>query len=95
MIGIRFVHVPLFRTFDGDILCVGRVSSVGIATVLRGWTVWDRIPVGTRFFRPSRPALGPTQPLVQWVPGLSLGVKYGRSVLLTTYPTYSAAVMEE
>jgi hypothetical protein len=33
----------------------------------------------------SRPALGPSQPPIQWVPGvLSLGVKRGRSVTLTT-----------
>jgi len=34
----------------------------------------------------SRPALGPTQPPVQWVPGIfSQGVKRGRGVTLTTY----------
>jgi hypothetical protein len=35
----------------------------------------------------SRPALGPTQPPVQWVPGvLSLGLKRGQGVKLTIYP---------
>jgi hypothetical protein len=45
-------------------------------------------------FRPSRPALGPTQPPVQWVPGLFWGkVRPGRAA--DHSPTSSTVVMEE
>jgi hypothetical protein len=37
-------------------------------------------------FRPSRPALWPTQPPVQWVLGLSRGVESGRGRTLTPHP---------
>ena len=47
-------------------------------------------PGEDEIFRPSRPALGPTQHPVKWVPGLSPGVKCDRCMLLTTS---SAAVM--
>jgi hypothetical protein len=49
---------------------VGRDSSVGIATRygLDGPGIESRW--GRDFPKPFRPALGPTQPPVQWVPGL-------------------------
>ena len=50
----------------------GSGSSVGIATDYRLDGPGSN-PSGDEIFRLSRPALGPTQPPVQWVPGLSRG----------------------
>ena len=48
----------------------GPGSSVGTATELRDGRSGIQ-PGGDEIFRPYRPALGPTQPPVQWVPSLS------------------------
>ena len=50
----------------------GPGSSVGIATDY-GLDCPGSNPDGDEIFRLSKPALGPTQPPVKWVPGLSRG----------------------
>ena len=50
----------------------GPGSSVGIATDY-GLDGPGSNPGGDEIFCPCRPVLGPTQPPVQWVPGLSRG----------------------
>jgi len=76
--------MALFISYHFNRNC-GLGTSVGIATDY-GLDGSGSNPGGDEIFHPSRPALGPTQPPVQWVPGFFPGVKYGRSVLLTTHP---------
>jgi len=51
-------------------------------------------PGGNQIFRPSRSVLGPTQPPVKWVPGLSWGKEWPGHAA-DHLPPPSAAVMEE
>jgi hypothetical protein len=67
------------RLFLGSYIEDGwsRDSAVGIATDygLDDRAIGVRVPVGSRTFAfsmSSRPALRPTQPPIQWVPGLFL-----------------------
>jgi hypothetical protein len=62
------------RTVSEEVI-TRTVPTVGIATGygLDGRGVGVRVPVGARFFllcTSSRPVLGPTQPPIQWVPGV-------------------------
>ena len=85
------VHDKFETLYNGR----GWDRSVGIAT--RYWLDGPGIEsrLGRDFPHPSRPAVGPTQPHVQWVPGLFQGVKSGRGVTLTPHPLLVPMVMKE
>ena len=76
LLALPQVFLPFFRHHE-EPYCIryqsGRDSSVSIATRygLDGPGIESRW--GRDFPHPSTPALGPTQPPVQWVPGLSRG----------------------
>jgi hypothetical protein len=71
----------------------GPGSSVGIATDYRLDGSGSNSG-GDKIFHSSRPALGPTQPPIKWIPGPSQGkVRLGRAS--DHSPTSSAAVMED
>jgi len=72
---------------------VGRDSAVCIATRYGPYGPGIESRWGRDFPHPSSPALGPTQPPIQWVQGLSRG-QSGRGVALTTHTPSSTEVKE-
>jgi hypothetical protein len=97
--GQHILHVTVLLSMlvilTNCILRVGRDNVVNIANRngMDGTGIESRR--GRNFSQPSRPALGPTQPLIQWVPGLVsfAGVKRpGRGV---DHPQASSARVKE
>jgi hypothetical protein len=75
-ITIIYIQAYVFGIFSENLIQVinmcGSGSSVDIATDYGLYGPGSNAG-GDEIFRPSIPALGPTQPPVQWVPSLSWG----------------------
>jgi len=85
---------PVHRDFNHPLTPIcGPGSSVGITTELQAGRSGIQ-PGGDEIFRPSRPALGPTQPPVKWVPGLSRRQSAAEACCWPLTPS-SAAIMQE
>ena len=67
-----YIYIYIYMCVCVCVCVCGPGSSVGIGTDY-GLDGPGSNPCGDEIFRPSRPVLGPTQPPVQWVPGLYRG----------------------
>jgi hypothetical protein len=85
----RIQHYDPCKKRNRLLKTVSRVAQ-SVQCLTTGWTAGVRSPTEAEDFYSTlcaQPALGPTQPPIQWVPGaLSPGIKRGRGVMLTTHP---------